>query len=327
MKKLVCLWDLSAEQKCALEEASHDRYEVLYCAANEVTKEIVQSSEIIFGNAEPILLKNAPNLKWMQLNSAGADAYIVPDVFPEGAKLTNATGAYGQSVAEHMFAVMLMFMKKLHLYRDAQNKSAWTDMGDVTTPEGACVLIAGTGDIGTYFARLVKGVGAYTIGIKRNAASALEFFDEVHTIDRLDEMLERADVVVSVLPSNASTEGMWNKARFSRMKKSSFFLNAGRGSAVNSDDLYAALTEKLIAGAAIDVTVPEPLPADSKLWKAPNLILTPHVAGGYHLPETFRRIFAIALDNLKRFANGEALVNEVDFTTGYSKIKRIAQNA
>ena len=70
---------------------------------------------------------------------------------------------------------------------------------------------------------------------------------------------------------------------------------------------------------AIDVTVPEPLPVDSKLWKAPNLILTPHVAGGYHLPETFRRIFAIALDNLKRFANGVALVNEVDFTTGYRK--------
>ena len=319
MKKLVCVWNLTAEQKRALETEAHDRYEVAYCAANAATKELIQSAEIIFGNAAPVLLKNASNLKWMQLNSAGADAYIAPGVFPVGAKLTNASGAYGQAVAEHMFAVMLMFMKKLHLYRDAQNKSVWTDMGDVATPEGACVLIAGTGDIGTYFARLVKGVGAYTIGIKRKAASALDFFDEIAAIDKLDEMLERADVVASVLPSNASTEGMWNEARFSRMKRTAFFLNAGRGSAVNSDDLYAALTEKLIAGAAIDVTVPEPLPADSKLWKTPNLILTPHVAGGYHLPETFRRIFAIALDNLKRFTNGQALVNEVDFTTGCRK--------
>lgn len=319
MNKLLCVWDLTDGQKSVLEKAADGKFEIVYAAPSNVTSEMVNDSEIIFGNVSPSLISNSKTLKWLQLNSAGADPYVAPGILPAGTKLTNATGAYGQSVAEHSFAVMLSLMKNLHLYRDDQNKSVWTDEGTVDTPKGACVLVVGLGDIGGYFAQLCKSVGAYIIGVKRHASVKPDFCDEIHTNEKLDELLPKADVVFSVLPGTNETNGIWNKQKFSLMKKSAYFINVGRGSAVNQDDLYDVLTNGMIKGASIDVTTPEPLPSDNKLWGLRNLILTPHISGNYHLATTFPRIFEIALNNLSRYIKGEPLENEVDFGTGYKK--------
>ena len=319
MKKLLCVWELTNEQEKLLKDVAKNQYEIILSTQKTVTKEQAQSAEIIFGNINPDLIKGSPNLRWLQLNSAGADAYLVSGVLPHGINLTNATGAYGQSVAEHMFAMLFMLMKNLHLYRDNQNNSLWKDEGLVATLEGACVLVVGAGDIGKYFARICKSVGAYTIGVKRRFAEKESCFDELYTAEKLDALIPRADVVISILPGTKETDGIWNAMRFSRMKQSAFFINAGRGSAVNQDDLYDALTHHVIKAAGIDVTTPEPLPASSKLWSVKNLMITAHAAGTHHLPATFIRIFKIALENLARFMNGEQLANEVDFLTGYCK--------
>lgn len=129
---------------------------------------MVQEANVIIGNVDPFYLQEAKNLEWLQLNSAGADPYVKKGVLPEDVILTNATGAYGPSVAEHMLAVLFSLQKKLHLYRDNQNQCEWQDEGGIMSLCGGTLLIVGLGDIGLYFARLMKNFDYHIIGIKRS---------------------------------------------------------------------------------------------------------------------------------------------------------------
>ncbi len=290
-----------------------------YSTPQDVTEEMVERADIIIGNV-PVGKLHAPKgLRLLQLNSAGADNFIKPGVLDANTVLTNATGAYSKAVAEHTFAMMLMLQKKLHLYRDAQLRSEWTDEGTVTSITDATVLVVGLGDIGLHFARMAKALGAYTIGVKRNSGECPEGVDELYTTEELDQVLPRADVIVSFLPGTAATYHIYTRERFELMKESAIFLNSGRGNAAASDVLYEALLNHQIAAAGIDVTEPEPLPSDHPLWKLPNLMITPHISGQYHLPETFERIVDIAAYNLSACLEGRPLKNIVDFTTGYKK--------
>ena len=300
-------------------EAAGQGCQFIYSTPKDVTEETIEQADIIIGNVPAAKLHAPSRLRLLQLNSAGADNYIKPGVLNPKTLLTNATGAYSKAVAEHTFAVMFMLQKKLHLYRDAQLHSDWTDEGTVTSITDATVLVVGLGDIGLHFARMVKALGANVIGIKRSAGECPEGVDELYTTDALDTVLPRADIIVSILPGTAATSHIYTKERFELMKKSAIFLNSGRGNAVASDVLYDALVNHEIAAAGIDVTEPEPLPADHPLWKLSNLVITPHVSGGYHLPETFERIVDIAAYNLSAYLEGRPLKNIVDFTTGYRK--------
>ena len=253
-KEVLCLWPVDDEQKSALIAAGAGKCTFRFCSPETVTRQQAQNAEIILGTIDADLIQHTSKLKWLQITSAGTDKYIASGKLSPDIKLTNATGAYGQSVAEHMFAVMFMLMKNLHLYRDNQNRALWADCGPVSTPDGARILIAGLGDIGGYFARLCKKVGAYTIGIKRHATNCPDFIDELYTDDKLDGLLPTVDVTVSVLPNTKDTTGLWDAQKFSRMKKTALFINAGRGNAVNQEDLYHALHNGILAGGN-DVTV------------------------------------------------------------------------
>lgn len=237
-------------------------------------------------------------------------------VLPEDVILTNATGAYGPSVAEHMLAVLFSLQKKLHLYRDNQNQCEWQDEGGIMSLCGGTLLIVGLGDIGLYFARLMKNFDYHIIGIKRRPGQVPQDIDELHTMDDLDKLLPKADVVLSVLPDSKATRNIFNKDRFEKMKNTSILLNAGRGSAVNTEDLCEALIKGQIYGAGLDVTDPEPLQTQHKLWNVENVIITPHVAGDFHHPATLYRIVDIIAGNLQRYLEGEQLMNIVDTTTG-----------
>ena len=135
----------------------------------------------------------------------------------------------------------------------------------------------------------------------------------------LDTVLPRADVIMSVLPNTAATRYIYTAESFDKMKDSALFINCGRGNAVSSEVLYQALSEHKIQTAAMDVAEVEPLPADSPLWGLENLVITPHISGGFHLPETFERIVDIAAGNLAAYVEGKELRNVVDFATGYKK--------
>lgn len=284
-----------------------------------LTMELCQSAEIIIGFVPTTYLKDSPNLRWLQLNSAGHAGFVAPGVLPEGVTLTNATGAYGPGISEHMVGAVLALMKKFHLYMRNQQHKLWRPEGSVTSLDGATVLILGLGDIGGEFAKKCRAMGSYTIGVRRKDTNKPEYLDELHLIDDLDSQLPRADVVAMSLPGTPATKNILNRERMEKMKTGSYLINVGRGTAVDTDALYDALRSGKLGGASLDVTDPEPLPADHPLWEAPNLLITPHVSGGFNLDKTRHRILQIAVDNLTRYYQGEPLEHQMDFATGYAK--------
>lgn len=318
MKTVLCLLPVQARHKEKLENAGAG-CRFVYADEGSVTPQQIAEANIILGMPEPEMLNASSKLELLQLNIAGADRYVKPGVLAPGTLLTNSTGAYSQAVAEHGLAMLLMLQKKLHLYRDAQKRKEWTDYGTVCSVSGSRVLVVGLGDIGCYFATMLTALGAYVIGVKRRKSEKPDCVQELYTMEALDELLPTADVVFSVLPGTSATTHLYTAERFDLMKNSAVFINCGRGMAVENAVLYDALTTGKIAAAAIDVSEVEPLGEDSPLWALDNLMITPHISGYYHLPQTFERIVDIACDNLARYLRGDKLKNIVDFETGYKK--------
>jgi len=311
---------VKAEHRAALERAAEGRNARLtFLEGERPTDSQLEQVHVVIGNQDPERIAKAKNLRWLQLFSAGADGFIQPGVLRPGAILTNATGGYGLAISEHMMGMLLMLMKNLHLYRDNQRKTLWRDEGPVTSLEGATVLVVGLGDIGGEFAKRLRPFGAVIWGVKRRPSAKPEYVDRLALTEQLDELLPQADVVALALPGTAETAGMFSRRRLSLMKRGAFLLNVGRGSAVDQDALAELLENGHLGGAGLDVTDPEPLPAEHPLWKAKNALITPHVSGGFHLPQTLDRIVGIAARNLSHFLHGEEMENVVDFATGYKK--------
>lgn len=225
--------------------------------------------------------------------------------------LTNASGAYGQSVSEHMFAMMWSLMRNIPQYARNQMKDAWIDEGIALSPSGKTALIIGTGDIGSHFATLCKAVGMTTFGIRRNASKPADGIDDMHGFDDLDMLLPKADVVAMCVPSAPETHNMLDSRRIMMLKNDAVVINAGRGDAIDLGALCAALREGRLHGAGLDVTDPEPLPSGHPLWNEPRCLITPHVAGGNHIAQTPERIIGIALANVRAYAAGQQLMNLV----------------
>ncbi|MBQ8184197.1 MAG: D-2-hydroxyacid dehydrogenase [Lachnospiraceae bacterium] len=329
--KITVTMPLNESQRTKLEAAAPGA-EFLYCVPMEKAQEAVTmkamlecqtqeqfaDAEVILGNVKPRFLAGAKSLKWLQLNNAGTEGFC-DGALPEGAILTNATGAYGLAISEHMIGMLFELRKKLHLYRDNQSEHLWRSEGHVGVIEGTTVLVLGLGDIGTTFARKMKALGCYTIGVKRRPGACPAGVDELHLLEDLDELLPRADVVALSMPGNAQTRHTLDGRRLGLLKENAVILNVGRGSAIDTDALTEALQAGKIAGAGLDVTDPEPLPSDHPLWEAPGVVITPHVSGGFSLPETLEKIVDICAENLIRYQKGEPLRNVVDLETGYCK--------
>lgn len=283
----------------------------------ELTDEEIAAADIIIGNVPAARLLGGACLKWIQLGSAGADAYVKPGVLGEDVRVSNSVGCYGPAVAEHSFALLLSLMKKLYRYEDDQRAHVWGEEGNVSTLDGASVLVMAAGDIGEHFARLCTAMGATCTAYRSHVPAELSDSYRAafaHTIagrDALMEALPSSQVVASFLPSTPETKGLADEEFLAALPRGAYLVNAGRGDLID----YAALKEALeigaLAGAAIDVSDPEPLPEESPLWDVPNLLITPHVAGFWHLPKTRKFVFLRAKENLAHYLAGEKLVHEV----------------
>jgi phosphoglycerate dehydrogenase-like enzyme len=174
------------------------------------------------------------------------------------------------------------------------------------------------GDIGSSFGRLVNAMGGYVIGVRRSKGEKPDFAREVYTTDSLDELLPRAEVVAMSLPNTAETAGLMDEKRLSLMKPGAYLINVGRGSAVVKEALIDALETGHLAGAALDVVYPEPLPPEDKLWQTKNLLITPHVSGltrmNLSMADKVQEIFK---KNLAAYLSGGKMINLVDRKTGY----------
>lgn len=279
--------------------------ELVFSSKTDVTSAELAEADVIVGNLPPDRVREAPRLRFLLLDSAGFERYVKPGVLPDAVALCNARGAYGQSVSEHMLAVLLALMKRLPAYRDDQRDHVWRGEGHVATLAGSNVLVMGTGDIGSHFAALVSALGAHPTGARRHAQDPEPPFEAMVKLGEVRSVLGGMDVVASALPSAPETRGLVDAGFLDAMRDGAFFVNVGRGDLVDQTALVQALRSGHLAGAALDVCVPEPLPADDPLWDVPGLLITPHQAGRYNLPATLDRIVDIACDNLARISRGE----------------------
>ena len=174
------------------------------------------------------------------------------------------------------------------------------------------------GDIGSNFAKRVRAMGARVIGVRRSEDKpAPDWADAVFPTARLEEALAQAGVTALCVPSTRETRHLMGEEQFAAMKDGAYLLNVGRGTAIDQEALDRALRAGKLAGAAIDVADPEPLPQDHFLWETPNLILTPHVSGNMSLPKTCDIVVDIFLNNLAKWSRGEPLDHVVDLDRGY----------
>lgn len=292
-----------------LEEAAAGRCVLVYGRNLE--------AEAVIGDLSPRELSAYQALRWFHLVWAGVDRFTAADL-PAGAVMTNGSGVYGAMIAEHMLACILSLCRQLPHYAALQRQHRWDNRWQESTLEGKTVLILGTGDIGAALARRLRGFDCRILGYCRRPRP-IAGFDAVYGPADLDALLPRADVVACALPGTRETAGLLHRARLLSLKPGAMLVNCGRGSLIDTAALVEALDAVPLLGCALDVTDPEPLPADSPLWDRENVILTPHVSGASfgHLSETEDKLYRLAAENLRRYLDGEPLLNRVDFSTGY----------
>lgn len=317
-KKILVILPLDEIHRQLLENAIPNA-EFFYADNRKIDDGMMESAQIIIGNPPRSLLKQAKNLEWLQLESSGANLYTVEGILPENVQLTSATGCYGLAISEYMVSMVLNLFLKQNLYKENQEKHLWHDEGRIKSIYGSTALILGMGNIGTEFAERFKALGGHTIGVKRVPSAKPEFIDELYLIDKLEELLPRADVVAMSLPETKETIKLMDAHKLSLMKKEAILINVGRGSAVDTQALCDALNSGRLSGAALDVTDPEPVPPEHPLWDTKNLLITPHIAGNYNLPKSYEKVFQLCCENIKRYLSGETLHNLVDLNTGYKK--------
>jgi phosphoglycerate dehydrogenase-like enzyme len=271
-------------------------------------------ADAAFGTLPPELLPHAGKLRWLQAPAAAPPAgYYYPALAEHPVAVTNFRGIYNDHIAAHILAFVLAFARGLHRYIPLQLRRAWepapNDSGVVHLPE-TTALIVGVGGIGGETARLCAAFGMRVIGVDARQTEAPEGMEALVGPAHLDRLLPEADWVILTIPHTPETEGLIDLGRLRLMKPSAFLINIGRGMTVRLDDLTRALREGIIAGAALDVFEQEPLPGDHPLWEAPNVLLTPHVAG--YGPYLDARRLAIIVENARRFVRGDELLNVVD---------------
>ena len=275
-------------------------------------------AEIIYGFA-PSIVKTSKNLKWLCVPWAGVDSLMVPGYFAnEECLLTNSAGAYGVSIAEHMISVSLVMMRRLNEFFEETRNGQWLSPRSQRSLKDCRITVLGTGDIGTTFAKRAKAFEpAQIIGVCRSGKSSESVYDKVLSVKELDDVLPETDLLAMSLPATPETKGILSRERMALMPEGAYIVNVGRGSAIDEDALADNLESGHLAGAALDVFQTEPLPADNRLWKIKNLLITPHVAGNMTLPYTKDKNVNMFLEDLRNYKEGRPLRYLVDRRLGY----------
>ncbi len=268
--------------------------------------------------ATPEFLEKATSLVWVQAMSAGVDRYVPLLADNDRIVLTNMRAVHAPAIADHAFAMLLSLTRNLRFHAQSQAEASWSRGDEAprsTALHGKTMLVVGIGGIGAEIAQRAHGFGMRVIAIRRSDAPAPDFVERVGKPADLHAMLPDADVVAICVPLTAETDGLFDTASFAAMKPGAYLINIARGRIVRTPALLAALDSGRLAGACLDVTDPEPLPADHPLWKRTNVIITPHTAADAE--QTDERRWTLFRENIRRFGAGEPLLNCVDRQAGY----------
>lgn len=290
-------------------------HQVVFGSKLESDRPKFEDAQIVFGSVPGDWLARSKTVRWVQLDSTGFSHYrhLNWDELGKRITVTNLPGIFAEPAAETALAGLLALLRGIDKLLPLQAEKRWNGLEvrwGLGSLHGATALIAGYGRIGRRIAALLAPFGCKIISFAPGAADAT-----IRTQQQLDEALPSCDVVFSAMPETPLTIGMFSAARIARFKRGAILVNVGRGSAADELALVAALESGRLGGAALDVTVKEPLPADHPLWSAPNCILTQHTGGGSRDEHDKKPPFF--LENLRRYESGEPLIAVVNWSRGY----------
>ena len=316
--KILCTQNLSAKEVEQIRAAGKNINLITTRDNREISKNIADA-EVILGSINNSLFAQAKELKWMQTFAAGVEN-MSKEMKEHSCLVTNMQRIYAPVIAETAIGLLLSLTRGLaqvSIPAFAQRKyipaGADTPMVDLC---GKTIGIVGMGGIGSETARrLHYGFNMRVLATDAKALPKPDFVEELHDPTWFMEMVPQVDVLMSAAPLTPVTKQMFNGSVFNNMKPGAYFINVSRGGLVDQDALVKALKEKRIQGAGLDVTTPEPLPADNPLWTCPNLVITPHNSG--NAPVRQERLVALVAENVRRYSNGLPLKNIVDKAKGY----------
>lgn len=270
---------------------------------------------------KPEQFARAAKLRWIHATAAGVDQLMQDDIRRSPVVVTNSSSVLTLPMAEHTLGLVLALARRIPSAVRFQEKRHWAqqEIWDETPHPrelfGSTLVVVGYGAIGRELGRRVRALGMKVIGVKRDPTRGAEHADRVVAAENLEQALGEGDFVVLSAPVTPATQRLFGQRQFSAMKASAYFINIARGVLVDTDALVAALRERVIAGAAIDVAEREPLTPESPLWTAPNLLITPHLAAVSE--PLWQRHAALLFENLDRWFAGRELLNRVDKERGY----------
>ena len=275
----------------------------------------------IVGFCSEELIAAAPHVSWVQIYSAGAERCLSSAPFSSnGVVLTNMQKMSSPVIAEHAIAMLLNLTRDLSQFSDDMEQGDWRRGSQyaerMTTVSGGTMLVLGLGGIGTEVARRGAALGMRVIGTRNSSREGPDFVDYVGLADEMISLAAEADVIVNALPLTDATRGLLDAEFFSEdvLQARPYFINVGRGATVDTDALLSALNSGVLSGAGLDVTDPEPLPADHPLWQSDRVLITPHVSGRGSNRDRYE---TLVRENIARFLAGDALFSVVDPDKGY----------
>jgi phosphoglycerate dehydrogenase-like enzyme len=319
-KKIVVLGNAQAYASVAPGVELISARDVAGAAAAAKDADVVVGLTSYPGICEPQIIDAAKELRWILSLSAGVERCVaVPSVSSRNLLVTNMRGVESDTIGEHAIALALAMARGFDTFLASQAKAQWNRQGaaetQMQTLKGKTLLVVGLGGIGTEVASRAHALGMKVIATRASSRTGPEYVSYVGLSNELLTLAKTADVIVNAAPLTKDTTGIFDAKFFAVLKPSAFFVNVARGQSVVTQDLIAALTEKRLAGAGLDVTDPEPLPPDHPLWRAPNVIITPHISSFSDLPGSQRML--LARENLRRYIAGERMLSVVDLKKEY----------
>lgn len=315
--KRILLGGPAASGADALKPVAPD-VEFIVAKQGEIARQAANVDAVI-GFCTPELFAAGKSIRWIQVTSAGVESCVsIPAVRERDILITNMQRIGGPIIAEHTMGMVLAFTRGIDLYVAAQPRAEWrraTPPGRMAVVDGKTMLVVGLGGIGSEVAKRAHALGMKVTATRASGRTGPGFVSYVGLPDELHKLASEADFVVNTAPLTPQTTGIFDAAFFAKMKPSAYFINVARGRSVVTSALVDALNNRKIAGAGLDVTDPEPLPADHPLWKAPNVIITPHVANDSDLG--FEAQLKVVQENLRRYLAGERMLSVVDNSKGY----------
>ncbi len=326
-KLLVCVWHPFPQWRAqpVMAETIRHRWPAV-CVVHlpdytRLPQELPDTDIFIGASLRPEQFHYARELKWIHSTAAGVSQLMYPELRNSGVILTNPSGIFSAPMAEHTMGLMIALARNFPDSVRYQEHAQWaqnevsSQPGPLTELNGQLLLIVGYGSIGRELARRARAFDMRVWGVTRSGTGDATHAEKILGVAQLEQALPHADYVVLAAPDTSETQHLIGASQIAKMKRGARLINVGRGSLLDESALIRSLETGALRGAALDVTGTEPLPADSPLWKAPNIFITPHTSGVSD--RLWQKETDLLMDLLERWFDGRELFNVVDFKRGY----------